>query len=172
VQARLEKSALGKSLISLLVLAIVGAILVVNLPDSQLKRDLWKPTQPFVNATGLDQNWGIFSQPRTTSAYVDAHVDFADGSSLVVGIPSSPGLSAYADYRWQKYEEVVRPDDGKAYWKDYAEYIAKQARKPGLEPVQVSLVRKFSETRPPGPGPQRDPWQSFTFYVLDLKATT
>jgi hypothetical protein len=171
VQARLEKSAWGQMLISLLLLAVVGAIVAINLPDSQLKIDAGKVARPFVDATGLDQNWGIFADPRTVSAYVEAHVDFADGSTKVVGIPASSGLSAYADYRWQKYEEVIRPDDGKALWPAYAQYVANKVRKAGHEPVKVSLVRRFSETRPPGPGPERDPWTSFTFYVLKLKAT-
>jgi hypothetical protein len=172
MQARLEKSAWGRTLISLLLVAIVGAIVAINLPDSQLKNDSGRLARPFVDATGLDQNWGIFASPRTVSAYVEAHVDFADGSTKVVGIPASSGFSAYTDYRWQKYEEMIRPDSGKGLWPDYAKYVAAKVRKAGHEPVKVSLVRRFSETRPPGPGPERDPWTSFTFYVLNLKATT
>jgi hypothetical protein len=29
-----------------------------------------------------------------------------------VGIDTRSGLGSYVDYRWQKYEEVIRPDDG------------------------------------------------------------
>jgi hypothetical protein len=172
VQAWLEKSAWGRALISLLLLAIVGAIVVVNLPNSQLKEDLGKAAWPFVNATGLDQNWAVYSEPRTTSAYVEAKVEFADGSTTEVGIPHSPGIAAYADYRWQKFEEIIRPDSGKALWPAYAEYVAKSVRKGGHEPVRVSLIRRWSDTRPPGPGPVRDPWSSFTFYVLNVQPAT
>ena len=171
MQARLERSTLGQAVISLLVVAVVGAILVINMPDSQLKRDLGRVTTPLVNATGLDQNWGIFAAPRTISAYVDAHVRFSNGTTSVVKLPTGSGIAAYANYRWQKYEEVLRPDDGKPYWNAYAQYVANGARKSGKQPVQVSLVRRWAETRPPGPGPAHGPWQEYTFYVLNVTGT-
>ena len=168
MQARLEKSVIGQALISLFVLVIVGAILVINMPDSQLKRDLNRLAIPIVNVTGLDQNWGIFSAPRTIAAYVDAQVKFSDGSTTIVKLPTGSGVSAYVNYRWQKYEEVIRPDDGKQYWNAYAAYVANGARKPGREPVQVTLFRRWAPSLPPGPGPAHGAWQQFPIYTLDL----
>jgi hypothetical protein len=154
--------------ISVLVAFTVAAILVVNLPGSALRSDAGRVTDPFVQATGLDQNWGIFSTPRTVSAYVDGRVDFADGSSVVIPITTAHGLGAFVDYRWQKYEELIRVDDGRPLWGDYARYLAREAGTAGHVPVRVSLVRRFSATRPPGPGPERDPWQSYTYFVYDV----
>jgi hypothetical protein len=168
VRARLEDTAAGRVLVNLVLVATLLSIVVVNLPTSQLKQDLARLTTPYIGATGLDQNWAVFSSPRILSAYVYGVVEFADGSTTTVGIDTRPGLGAYVDYRWQKYEEVIRPDDGAAFWPPYARYLARQVRHDGPEPVQVSLVRRWSDTNPPGPGPARGPWQQHTFYVLRL----
>ena len=166
--ARFESSVVGRWLISIGVVVAIIAIIVVNMPDSQLKHDLSKYTLPVANATGLNQDWKIFSDPRTIAAYVDGQIDFADGSSEIVRISTSNWLGAYADYRWQKYEEVIRPASGQRYWHDYAEYLAGQARKAGHEPIRITLIRRFAQSLPPGPGPAHGPWQEVTMYVLDV----
>lgn len=168
---RLEESVVGRLVIQVLLAATLLAMVAVNLPKSQLKYDLARVVAPYVEATGLDQNWAVFSNPRTISAYVYGVVDFADGSSTTIGIPAASGFwDAFVDYRWQKYEEVIRPDDGAVYWPDYARYLADQVRGGDHEPVRVSLVRRWSESNPPGPGPDRTGWQEHTFYVLTLGA--
>jgi hypothetical protein len=158
--------------ISVFVAFAVVAILVVNMPASALRSDAGRLTDPFVQATGLDQNWGIFASPRTLSAYVNGRIDFADGSSAVVPISTRHGLGAFVDYRWQKYEELIRVDDGKSLWADYARYLARESRTGGRVPVRVSLVRRFADTRPPGPGPERDPWQTYTFFVYTVPSSS
>lgn len=166
--AVLEATRAGRALVNVLVVATVLSIAVVNLPDSQLKADAARLTTPFVDATGLDQNWSVFSDPRTLSAHVYGVVEFADGSTTTMGIDTSAGLGAYVDYRWQKYEEVIRPDSGAWLWPDYARYLGRQSARDGRTPVRVSLVRNWSESNPPGPGPARGPWREHTFYVLAL----
>jgi hypothetical protein len=168
VLARFESSVAGRLLISIGVVVALAAIMVVNMPNSQLRQDLSKYTLPVANATGLNQDWGIFSQPRTIAAYVDGQIDFADGSSSIVRISTSNGLGAYTDYRWQKYEEIIRPASGQPYWHDYAEYLAGNARQHGRLPVRVTLIRRFAQSLPPGPGPAHGPWQEVTMYVLNL----
>jgi hypothetical protein len=170
LQARLEGTPAGRAIISVFLGFTVLAILVVNMPSSVLRSDLARVTDPFVQATGLDQNWAIFAQPRDLSAYVEARVEFADGSSRVIPIPASGGIGDLVDYRWQKYEEMIRPDSGRPYWADYARYVAAQARTRERVPVRVDLMRRYAATRPPGPGPVRDPWAESTFFVSDLRA--
>jgi hypothetical protein len=165
---RLESSAVGRALISLLVVVVLGAFVAISLPASVLKQDLLKVTRPFINATGLDQNWQVFVTPRQTSAYVYARVDYADGGSSEVDIPSGKGLAAYVDYRWQKYEEQVRPDTGSELWASYARYVAARAADGGRRPVRVSLVRRWADTTPPGPGPERAAWQEYTFFTTTV----
>jgi hypothetical protein len=162
---RLESSAVGRVLISVLVVLVLGAFVSISLPVSVLKQDLLEVTQPFINATGLDQNWQVFVTPRQTSAYVYARVTYADGGSSEVDIPNGTGLAAYVDYRWQKYEEQVRPDSGRELWATYAAYVAHHAADGGRTPVRISLVRRWADTTPPGPGPERTSWQEYTFFT-------
>ncbi len=166
--ARFERSVAGRVLISIAVVVVIVAVVVLNMPDSQLRSDASRYTLPVVNATGLNQNWAIFSDPRTISAYVDGRIDFSDGPSSVVPISTSDWLGAYADYRWQKYEEVIRADSGRPYWHDYAEYLAANARKSGRVPVRVTIFRLYADTLPPGPGPSHGAFEESTMYVLNL----
>lgn len=168
LQARLEASAIGRALISLFVIGTVFSVLVVNLPGSQLKDRLLVPFGPVLRASGLDQNWGVFSDVRTVSVFVEGRVLDADGSTTVIPIPTRRGLAALSDYRWQKYGEQVRLDDHRDLWRPYATWLAEDARGAGRIPVRVSLVRRFADSLPPGPGPERKQYQSFTFFELPL----
>lgn len=150
---------------------IVVAVMVGNMPDSALRATLDVVADPFRQAVGLEQNWAMYSQPRDISAYVDGRVDNADGTSRVYSVPDGRGITAYSDYRWQKYMEMIRPDDGKALWPAYAEFIADRARADGQDPVRVTLIRRWAQTQPPGPGPLRGPWQDVTLYVRELRVT-
>jgi hypothetical protein len=170
VLAKFERTVVGRFIISVVVAVALVGVIVVNMPDSQIRADLSRYTLPVVNATGLNQNWGIFSNPRTLSAYVDGRIDFADGSSSQVPISTSDWFGAYASYRWQKYEEVIRLDSGSIYWHDYAQYLATNARKHGRHPIRVTIIRVFAQTLPPGPGPSHGPWQESTMYVLNVGA--
>jgi hypothetical protein len=148
----------GRVLQSAALAFIVAAMIVGNLPDSALRSVAGTLTEPFLNATGLYQGWGVFANPRTISAYVNARVDYSDGTSSTVAIPDDGHLAAFSDYRWQKYMEMIRPDDGSSYWPAYAEYVANKERALGHDPVRITLVRRWAETLPPGPGPEHGPW--------------
>lgn len=166
MQARIESSAIGRGLISVGVAITVLAVLVVNMPDSELRTHLMTAAGPYLRATGLDQDWGVFAPPRTVSVAVEARIDDADGSSTTVAVPDSTGLGAYTDYRWGKYQERVRLDVNYRLWEPYARFLADRARAEGRSPVRVMLIRRWADTLPPGPGPERGPWQEFTFYVF------
>lgn len=169
MQAKLESSAAGRALISLVVLAVLLVVLVVNFPDSRIKTYLLD--HGFARAlrtTGLDQNWGVFSDVRRISVYVEGRVDNADGSNTVSEVPHRSGIAAFADYRWHKYGEQLRLDDNKRLWEPFATLLADRERAKGRTPVRVTLVRRFADTLPPGPGPERKGWTSFPFYTLEL----
>jgi len=155
-------------LISVGVVVTIAAIIVGNMPDSALKSSLDDVAAPFLNATGLYQNWSVFSQPRILSGYVDGRVDNSDGTSSVYPIRIRRGLEASMDYRWHKYEEAIRPDDGQRLWPAYAEYLADRARADGHHPVRVTLIRRWSDTLPPGPGPERGPWHEAVMGVFQV----
>lgn len=149
----------GRLLISVGLVVAVAAMAVGNMPDSALKAELDRVAGPIRNAVGLYQGWDVFAQPRDVSAYVDARVDYSDGTQSIHPISAASGLGAYVDYRWQKYEEMICLDEGKQYWPAYANYVAGLARTQGRDPVRVTLIRRWAATRPPGPGPERGPWQ-------------
>jgi hypothetical protein len=156
-------------LISVGLIFTVAAIVVGNMPDSALTAQLNRSVRPYLNFTGLYQDWSVFANPRTISAYVDARVDYSDGTSSVYPIPAGRGLAAYTDYRWIKFEEYLRTDGGGRYWPAYAKYVADQARGQGHDPVRVTLIRRWANTLPPGSGPERCPWHEFTMYVMPVK---
>jgi hypothetical protein len=165
-RTRVEASPAGRVLISLGVGFTVLAMVVLNMPDSQLRSSLMTPVAPYVRAVGLDQDWAVFAPPRSFSLQVEGHLEYADGTTSVERFPRASGIAAYADYRWRKYEERLRLDVNERLWARYALFLADRARAEGRSPVRVSLVRRWADTRPPGPGPERDPWREFTFYTV------
>jgi len=166
MQPTIESSRLGRALISAGVSCTVLAMVVLNMPDSRLKSYLMKPVAPYVQVVGLGQDWGVFAPPRSISLQVESHIEYADGTTTVVRLPRRPGIQAYADYRWRKFEERLRLDVNRRLWAPYARFLVDRARAAGRTPVRVSLVRRWAESRPPGPGPERDSWREFTFYTV------
>src|ERR1700712_63083 len=127
MRIRMDRSSLRRALSSAALVAAVAVMVVGTLPEVVLMGDLRAATQPIRSATGLNQNWRVYSPPRILSAYVEARVDYSDGTSSIYSIPGRRGVGAFVDYRWQKYEEVIRPDSGEPYWPHYAEYIPDRA---------------------------------------------
>jgi hypothetical protein len=164
-----DRSSLRRALSSAALVVAVVVIVLGNMPKVGFLGELREATQPLRSVTGLNQNWRVYSPPRSLSAYVDAHVDYADGTSSVYSIPGRRGIGAFVDYRWQKYEEAVRLDTGEPLWADYAKYVADRARAQGKNPVRVTLIRRWADTLPPGPGPVREPWREYTMYTMAVE---
>lgn len=166
IRIRLEETVVGRAVISLGLIVALAAISVSNMPDSEIRDALVGWAQPYLNATGLDMDWGVFApNPQGGTYDMEGRIDYADGSSSVWNFPTRPALWAYSDYRWQKLEEWVRLDEDQETWRPFAEYLASEARRGGRTPTRVSLVRRWTESLPPGQGPEHGPWHEFTFYV-------
>ena len=161
-----------RALITVFLVVTVLAVLVENMPDSVIKTGLMVPVRPYLNATGLDQNWSIFSpNPRQQTVYVLARVEQADGSVAVHPIPTGIGPSAYWGYRWQKYEESLSdPVGGRALWRPFAEWVVDQDQQQGGRPVRVTLVRRVSDNLPPGRTPDSLPFVDQVFYAAPVVA--
>lgn len=154
-----------------MVASVMIAVLLVAIISGNLSPSgLLALTQPLRNATGLQQSWKVFSPPRNVSAYVEGRVDCTDGSTRSFPITARTGLGTYIDYRWQKYEEVVRPDDGWALWPQFANFIGHRARSTDCSPRRVALVRRWAYTLPPGTKAPHDEWREATMYVQDVPA--
>ncbi len=171
---RLEASRAGRWLISAFLVATVSGLVATNLPDGRIRRDLAKVAQPYVNATGLDQRWNMFSNPRTEILYLEARVEHADGNVTVWRPPTDgPLIGSYRDAHWRKFVEhaVVRPNNSEAWpalWEPLARYAASQSHT-GSPPVSVTLVKRSAFSLPPGgSGPGRTAFREEPYYTLRL----
>ena len=171
MQERLESSAAGRAVISVLVAATVLALVLWNLPDdSEIQQQSSRVVRPFMLASGLNQNWGVFApDPRRQTLDFVARIEYPDGSSETVTVPRGGRLvGGYWDYRWRKWYEWVRTDSHQELWQPAAAWFAGRARRDGKDPVRVTLVRRWYDNLPPGDGPERGPWRESAFYTYTV----
>jgi hypothetical protein len=158
---------LGRVGLSLLLTLFCGFLVVWNLPRSEIRNEVRPVLRPVVEALAVDQDWGVFApDPTKISIAVEADVELADGSVIRYRFPDGdPFVGAYREFRWRKWERLVRLDDSSRYWQPAAEWVA--ARFAERDPVRVTLVRRFADTPPPGSGQPKE-WRSVEFYDYEL----
>ena len=170
LQQKVESDWVGQSLISGLILFVLAALVFWNLPDSAITRFGVRRVSPVVLALGLDQRWGVFApNPRSQVWDLRARVEYTDGRVATWSFPAlgDPVLSEFRIYHWQKWTEVARSDDFRALAATTAEWVARTHLRYGTV-SKVSLIRRWYDLRPPGPGPARGPWQEETYYTLNV----
>lgn len=168
-QQRLEASVAGRILISLFVLVTVVSLVLWAMPPSELKKQALKPLRPYVNATGLDQNWGVFAPPPRQLIVLQARIAYEDGTQRTWFLPrGGPLLDAYWDYRWRKYAEWARNDNRRYLWEPTAAWVARHERAQGRRPVSIALSRVITPLRPPGAGPSAEPPKTSDYYVYPV----
>jgi hypothetical protein len=175
VQQRLESSVAGRIAISVFVAVTVLFLVLWNLPEgSALKQKTDRVVRPFMLASGLNQNWGVFApDPRRVTLDFEARVTYADGITETYRVPEGGRLvGSYWDYRWRKWYEWVRTDDHEELWQPAAAWFAGRAREEGKDPVRVTLVRLWYPTLPPGPGPSHGSLEEHPFYTYDVPEAT
>jgi hypothetical protein len=172
LQQRLESHRSGRWLISGFLVITVGGIAVANMPDGALKDDLAEVVQPYMQVTGLDQRWDMFSNPRTQLIYLEARVTHADGTVSVWRPPTGePLLASYRDTHWRKLVEHAVPMGNADTWPGLFEPLARYAASQvegGSPPVEVTLVKRSSLNLPPGDGPERTPFVEEPYFTLSL----
>ncbi len=169
LQQRFEESAFGRGILSTLIVITLVAIVAINLPGSDLRQQLLRPGQPYLNATGLDQNWALFApDPRRVVIDVSAAVAFDDGRTARWRFPHDGALlGTYRDYRWRKWEEnLISPDNATPLWRSAALWAAGREARPGHAVTRVSLLERFATIEPPGVSPASGPTQQRVVYVL------
>lgn len=165
---RLESSRLGRLALSLFAVSAIGLQFVHNLPAGELRERL-RGVDPVARALGMDQSWSVFADPYRIKVIVEVRIRYRNGGTGRWTVPrGDPLIGANWDYRWRKWEEELRQDRYSNLWRPAAEYVARREREQGRDPVRVTLVRRWYDLEPPGPGPDRGPWQQFAFYTLDL----
>jgi hypothetical protein len=170
--ARLQRwKRVALSLLSVTTIVAVGAS---NMPASVLRARVIDRVGPFLNATGLEQNWEVFAPPRALAwSGLEAEVAFADGTSRSWQLPTGgPLLRTYADYRWRKLLEYEVDDSfsgrlGKAY----AGYVARRFARDGSQPIRVTLIRRWRVINPPGAkGPSYGPPGAYRYFSTPVDA--
>jgi hypothetical protein len=77
-------------------------------------------------------------------------------------------VGSYWDYRWRKWAEWTSTDEHDDLWRPAADWFARRSAAQGRDPVTVTLVRRWRDLLPPGPGPSRGDWQEYAFYTYDV----
>ena len=121
--------------------------------------------------TGLFQKWDMFApDPSKLNNYVSANVIYRDGRIAQWTFPRMETLGYVDKYfkeRYRKYAcDNLRLDTRSALWPDATRYVARAVATPSETPVEIDLVRHWSEVQPPGPHGEElsTPWSEFTFY--------
>lgn len=143
-----------------------------NIPNGPLQADLeglWKPA----TTAGVMQDWGVFSpNPRSQSLDVQARIVHDDGTVELWDVPEfDPVIGAYRQYRWHKWQERVRLDNQSGFWQPTAEWLAAEYTRNGVQPVTITLVRRWIDHEPLGtPAPRDSDWNEFDFFVWERDA--
>jgi hypothetical protein len=174
IQERLEATRLGRLAISAFLVVTLVAVVTTNLPESNLRRQVQRASEPYLHATGLDQAWALFGpEPRRSSIGLRASVTYADGSGDTWRPPAGGDLvDGYWDYHWQKWLEWVMDVRHRELWRPAAEFVAREHARSGRRPVRVALVRLASVNLPPGRGRDRGPVVAQPYYTLRLAGAT
>jgi hypothetical protein len=171
-QSRIERSPFGRGVLSVLIVITLLAIVAINLPNSDLRTIAMRPGQPYLNALGLDQAWGVFApDPRRAVIDVSAYVSYDDRKVAHWSIPRNGALlGSYTDYRWGKWEEfLIQPGVGSSLWRPAAEWAASREVRPGHSIKRVVLVERYRQLAPPGVKPSIGPTRQKVFYTLSLQ---
>ena len=167
-QERLEQAVAGRAAISAGIVYVLVALLVSNLPASELKDAARPAVTPFLEATALSQTWNLFApNPRQSTLRLEARMTYADGTQLVWRQPEGdPFLSEYRGYRWRKWASNVMSDRRQDLWPGVADWLAEQHHRDGKRPTEVILVRQFYFAPRPGSGEREvPPWTDDVLYV-------
>ena len=168
MQERLETSPAGRAAISGLIAVVLLGVTLTHLPASHFKREHDRIMGPFLLATGLDQDWGVFApDPRRKVIELSGRIVYPGGAVERWHVPDGdPLIGAYWDYRWRKWAEQLILDTHRGLWPGFAAWVARDRRRREPLPTRVELVRRFYDNLPPGRGPDRTPWRSRTFFRL------
>jgi hypothetical protein len=155
-----------------------AAEVVRDAPNYLLKANWWFKGTPFhyyLDTPGFWQYWNMFSpNPANVDAWLDAEVEFADGTQMVYKYPRMQDLSVFERYfkeRYRKFVENVHGDRFTYKWPMVAQAIAYASYQgDGNLPVKVTLRRHFKEIKPlttfsPPPDYKEPEYQMYEFFV-------
>ncbi len=161
LQERLEASSGGRLLLSVFLAFTVVAILVWNLPESEIRQRALPVVEPYVNATGLDQGWNLFApNPPRRTYEVLARIEYADGSAVLWKSPRND--------RWRKWLGVIRIERSRRLREPTAAWIAGHHDDGGRRTTQVELIVRGRDLPPPGSNLPEQAWEEEVFFTYEV----
>lgn len=167
---------LGRSAISLFVIAVLAVILLDTTPEGSALASTSEPViDPIIDVTGLDQNWALFApDPRSSTKRLEARLTYADGTVTTWSPPRWDRLiGVYRGYRYRKWAGWVMGDREQLHpWA--ATWLARTNLRDGQPPVRVELLELTYEPPPPGSGLGPDPspdWQIEPLYTAEFEVS-
>jgi hypothetical protein len=166
-----------KAAITLFILFHLVAFAAWTVPLQFPLLDAFKASiRPYMLWTGLFQAWNMFSpDPMRLNGYVEAEVTMADGQKRRWKAPRMEELGPVDKYFRERYRKFVnehlRMDAESLLWPDAAKHIARMYDSDKSNPpVNVMLVRYWSEVLPPGPhGEYRaTPWTHYNYFSYNV----
>ena len=150
---------MGRTLLSILIAALLLLIGAANLPESELRRQIMRVGDPVLTAIGVRQVWSVFApDPVADSIETEVRFRYADGTTATWEVPRGDAfISPYRDYRWLKFAENVNRTEAAIGLLQWA--IAEHADQ--LKPLRsAALVRRSRPIVAPGrPRSPRPPWK-------------
>lgn len=169
MQQRIEANPLGRRMLSGVLVLILGAMIVSNLPPSRLRTTAMRSLRPVLDLTGLHQNWNLFApNPRRVTLHLEARITYADGTTETWQPPKGdPFVGVYRTFRWRKWASyVVDRSDDSDLWAPTAAWIAGTRVRDGKRPVLVEIVRRSYVAPRPGSGSTRvPPWRERVLFT-------
>lgn len=169
-QRRLETSGMGRALISGFIVFTLGAMLISNLPASELRRTGLKVFDPYLDVSGLHQNWNLFApDPRRATLQLEARITFDDGTTTVWHPPTgNPFIGVYRTFRWRKWAGNVMASNNAELLEPAADWIALMHTKDGKVPLAVVLVKRSYVAPAIGSGtPSKQPWKETVLLTVE-----
>lgn len=166
-----------RAVLSLVILFHIVAFTAWTAPlNFPLIDDFRAAIRPYMLFTGLFQAWNMFApDPMRTNSYLEAQVRLANGEIRIWHEPRMDQLGIGAKYvqeRYRKYmNEHLRMDAESTLWPDAARRIARlYDTDKNNPPMNVNLIRYWSEILPPGPDGQftSTPWRHYVYFKYDL----
>lgn len=155
----LSETRAGRRLLNVVAVLLLGAMLVSNLPDSELREQFRLVERPITDVTGLSQNWALFApNPRSSFLRLRAEIERADGSVEEWMPPTGDRvLGVYRTYRWRKWANGVVDTDASRLHRGAAAYLQARFDEPGRPPVtEIRLYRGVHRQPRPGSGEPAD----------------
>jgi hypothetical protein len=171
LQERFEASELGRAAISGLIVVILVVIVSLNLPASELQRQVTRIAEPVIRAVGLHQVWGVFApDPRNIVATLTARVVYDDGTEEVWEPPDGlPFPDSYRDVRWIRFvQTVTAPSQRTVLGEQFARWLARELTTDGRRPKRVTLLETRYTLLAPNVQPDRTPTSTAVVYDFEV----